>query len=221
MNPPITNNLSKVVLLFLALFTFRCSNESRTNISACRALVSSINGSNKFIDNQNLSLIKSLERELADPMTSQKALIWYPRAMAARQRSGEVIEYIDSLKIELKKEAGLKIINDREWFREDDMNVTSNLFEKNGNGEKLKQQILNFENDLLAIDPEINSTFRNTINITIRLNDPNEDPQKTFTKTFFKNIPTIIGLGVLGKFQNNIKIMENEVIAFCENKIPK
>ena len=221
MNSQIINNARNVFFLFLAVFIFSCSNKPVNNLSVYRALNSSLNSSNNFITSQNLSLMKSIERELADPLTSQKAIFWYPKAAAVQQRSREIIEYIDSLKVELKKEAGLKIVNDREWFREDDMSATSNLFDRKGNGEKLKQRLLKFENDVLAIDPEINSLFKNTIHVIISLNDPSENTQKTFTEIFFQNTPTLLGLAVLSKFQNNIKIMENEVIAFCDNKIPK
>ena len=72
----------------------------------------------------------------------------------------------------------------------------------------------------MRIDPEIYSIFKNIMGLTIRLSDPTECNQNTFTETFFKNIPTVAALAVLDGFQNNIKIMENELIAFCDNKIP-
>lgn len=213
--------LKRIFLFFLIAFFFGCSSKSSTNLSVYRALASSLNNSNMFITSQNFFLIKSLEKKLAEPSTSQKTLLWLPKALLVQKISKNMIEYIDSLKQELEQEAGLKMVNGNMTFRENDVNAVTNLFNKKGNGEKLKHQLQKFESDLLAIDPEMTSIFSNIINITIRLSDPSEDKQKTFTETFFKDIPTVAGLAVLSKFQNNVEIMEYQFIAFCENKIPK
>jgi hypothetical protein len=40
--------------------------------------------------------------------------------------------------------------------------------------------------------------------------------QQDFEKLFFDDIPVVAALAVLSKFQNNIRIIENKIIGFCE-----
>jgi hypothetical protein len=208
-------------LLFFCITLFcSCSNKSETNLSVYRAFASSLNNSNSFITNENILLIKQIEEKLAEPSTVEKAKFWYPRALAVQQKSNVIIEYIDSLKMVLKKEAGLTLINNRESFREDDIKSVKILFDKKGRAKELKQRLQTYESEVLAIDPEMASIFQNTINLTIRLSDPSEKSLKTFNEIFFKNIPAVAAIAVLVKFQNNVKLMENELIAFCNNKTP-
>jgi GldM N-terminal domain len=213
-------NLNKIFLFLLISIFCGCSNKSKTNILVYRAFARTLVNSNSFVTNQNTFLIKSLEKKLADPATSQKAKVWLPKALLIQKLTSDVMEYIDNLKIDLKKEAGFKMVNDREFFREEDTEPVSILFVEKGNGERLKQRILELENNLLRIDPEMDSIFKNQISRTIILSDPTENRENTFTEMFFKNIPTVAALAVLDGFQNNIKIMENELIAFCDNKVP-
>ena len=213
-----TKNLNNIFLFLLVLFFYSCSDKSKTNLSVYRALASSLNSSNTVITRQNLFYINELEKRLADQATKQEAANWLPKALIIQKNSNDMFDYIDSLKDELIQESSLP--DNKNIFREDDINAVSNLFDKEGKGEESKQRLLDFESNLLTIDPEMTSTFKNIINTTIRISDPSENPQKTFTETFFNNIPTAGALAVLTKFQNNVKIMENELITFCANKIP-
>lgn len=210
----------RTLLFFFIVLFCSCSNKSETNLSVYRAFASSLNNSNSFITGENIFLIKQIEKKLAEPSTAEKAKFWYPRALVVQQKSNVIIEYIDSLKRDLKKEAGLILLNDRESFREDDIKSVNILFNKKGKAEELKQRLQIYESEILAIDPEMASIFQNTINLTIRLSDPSEESLKTFNEIFFKNIPAVAAIAVLVKFQNNVKLMENELIAFCNNKIP-
>lgn len=214
------NNSILSLFTILVMLSFgRCSNKHKENLSVYRALASSLNNSNSFISNQNLRLQKSFEEKLADPSTKEKALIWYPTAMLAKSLTNQVIQYIDSLKMQLKQEAGLRNINGIETFDEADRNGVFILFNKKRQGEKLEQILLKFQNSLLQLNPEIMMQFKNTINNYIRLSDPSEDKQKTFTETFFGDVPAVGALAILCKFQNNAKVMENQIIEFCDTKI--
>ena len=175
----------------------------------------SLHYSNNAITSQNISLMKSLEKKLADPATSQKAVYWFPRAKLVHEKSNEMIAYIDSLKYQLIAEAGAIMINGKQSFRENDFNAVLNLFDKKEKGEELKKRLLKFDEDVLAID----SMFKTIISTTVRLKDPSENAAKTFTDTFFGNIPAVAALAILDKFQNDIRIVENELIGFCNNKI--
>jgi hypothetical protein len=202
------------------LYFSSCSNKAAENLSVYRTLALSINNSRAFISNQNQYLEKSFEEKLLDPQTRQQALMWYPPAKLAKSLTSQVVDYIDSLKMLLKQEAGLKIISGVETFREDDREAVYSLFNKKGNGEKLFQLLSKFRNNLLAINPEIMLQFKSSLNTTIVPANSNEGEQKAFTETFFENIPAIGAITVLCELQNNVKIAENEIMTFCNYKIP-
>jgi hypothetical protein len=71
---------------------------------------------------------------------------------------------------------------------------------------------------MLAVDSEINAAFEKiTVAIAWEF-DWDEDRSKDFTKTYFHNMPVIAALSMLSKFENNVKIMENNFIMFCLSK---
>lgn len=211
--------MSKVSLILLMLLFSGCANKTQTNILTFRALDLSLIASNNFITEQNDIVFELIKNKLLDSGTSVNASNWEPKAFLVKKFSTEVRDYIDRLKIDLKQESGFSMINDREFFRENDVDAVYNLFEAKGKAEELKQRLIKYENEMLAIDEEIYSAFKNTINYTIRLTDSNKDYQKPFTQTFFSNVPVIVALGVLSNFQNSINIFENKVLSYCYNKI--
>ncbi len=215
------NNLRILILLELTALLFsNCSTKTHESLSFYKTLSLSLNNSRSFIETKNLLLEKTFEEKLSDPQTSQQASRWYPPAKLAKTLSNHVIAYIDSLKMLIKQEAGLRIINGVETFREDDKEAVFSLFNQMGNGEKLYQVLLTFRNNLLAIDPEIMMQFKSSMDITILLSDSIKAGHKTFTETFFDNIPTVGAITVLCEFQNNVKLAENEIITFCSFKVP-
>lgn len=121
--------LSLLVFLFAG-----CSDKPQPNLSVYRALASSLNNSNFFITSQNLLVFKEMERKSANPKSSNPASLWQPKALEIQKLSSEIYEYIDSMKLDLKHEAGLMMIGGKEVFNEDDFNSVSELFEKKGKG---------------------------------------------------------------------------------------
>ena len=92
------------------------------------------------------------------------------------------------------------------------------LFEKKEKGEELFERLKNYKHDILAVDEELDKEFNSTIFLTTPAFDMLKTKQD-FTKTFFDDIPTVAALAMLSKFQNNIKVNENRMVTFCNNKI--
>ena len=189
-------------------------------MSVYRTLTASLNSSKYNITNSTILLLKSMENKLANESTTFTASRWFAKATLIHYNTKIIIEYIDSLKIQLKNESGLTIVDKHESFRESDINAVSQLFDKKNKGEELKERLIKFEQSLMSIDQELNAVFKNTIALTIGLSDPSEQTNKSFTQIFFDRIPSVAALAVLSKFQNDVKIIENETIIFCDNKIP-
>lgn len=210
-----------VSFVFLAILTSCSSKVPDVNLSVYRALSSSLRQSNNELEKQIMMFQKALEKDTSDPRTSYYAKKWQPKALLIEANSNKIFQYLDSLKISLKVEAGIRLIDMVEQWKENDYKAVVNLFQKKGKGEELKKRILDYEMEVLAIDPKLDSIFKPTVNQTVLLTDIHQSKQKTFTEIFFGNIPAIAALGVLQKFENDIKVLEIQLITYCYVQIPR
>lgn len=212
---------SLISLIILSLFYSCNSKAPDANLSVYRALSISLRQSNIEIEQQIRGLQIALEKDTSDPLTSYRAKQWLPKVLLIQTTSNKTFEYLDELKINLKIEAGLRLIDEKEYWEENDFKAVDNFFQKKGKGEELKQRILEYEIKVLAIDQSMDSIFKKSVNKTILLTDIHQGEQKTFTETFFGNIPAIAALAVLQKFENDIKNLEIQLITYCYLQIPR
>ena len=217
-----SKNTLPIVSLFLLLLLGSCNPKtSETNLSVYRALSASLRQSNYMIEVQIVGLQKAFERDTSDLNTSFYAIKWQPKALLIQTTSNRILKYIDSLKVSLKIEAGLKLIDMAEHWEEDDFKAVDNIFLKKGKGEELNQRIKEYTIKVLAIDSKMDSIFKASVNKTVMVTDIYQHEQKTFTKTFFDNIPAIAALTVLQKFENDIRNLEFQLITYCYAQIPR
>ena len=82
-------------------------------------------------------LYKSLKEKLTKPQTAKQAAEWEPKAEQAKQYSADIDTYIEGLKTELKKGAGLRMVEKDgkqiEEFKLDDLQASTRIMEQ---GEK-------------------------------------------------------------------------------------
>ena len=206
-----------VCSIFSGVFFSSCADKIKTDIIAFEALDEGLVNSNIVIGRQNQTVLESLQQKLTEPLTVEKAKLWYPKAEVIQRLSKDIYTYIEGLRSDLKKEAGLKTNDGVESFKESDKISVMRLFEKKGKAEELYERLKNYKRDLLAIDLELGKEFNNTIVLTTPAFDAAKEKQD-FNKTFFDDIPAAAALAVLSKFQNNTKIIENKTIGFCNAK---
>jgi gliding motility-associated protein GldM len=204
---------------FLAIFFSACSNKPDNNLIAFKALDESIINSTKIINRSSESIYMALENKLMDSRTNFQAKIWQPKAMRIQQLSKDMYDYIDELKISLKKEAGLKINEGQEVFRENDRNAVNYLFGSKGKAKELYERLKQYKRDILAIDSQMSDAFNNTVLLTTESFDTLSNKQQNPAKFFFNKISVIAALAILNKFQNNIKITENRMTSFCNENV--
>lgn len=212
-------------VMYLVLTAILALNVSNEVINAFKVVDKSLITSNNNITASNNTLYKSLEDKLTEPQSKEKAAIWEPRAMKARQLSAEMMTYIDSLKLALKEAADLKMKWDPklkdsvEDYREDNLDASTRLFETNKEGEKLKARLDQYKENMLNIDPSIRKQFASTFPVTTIPPISQEGKKKDFTQSFFHMTPTVAALTMLSKFQNNIKNAENMVVTYSHSQI--
>jgi len=212
-------------IMYLVLTAILALNVSNEVINAFRVVDKSLITTNKNIELSNDNLYKSLEAKLKDPQSAEKAKVWEPLAMRAKQLSDNMTTYLDSLKLELKKAADLKMkynkaTNDSiEDFRADNLDASTRMFETHGEGDRLKARLEKYKQDMLDIHPSIKAQFSNNFPVSTDVPLSQEGHIKNFTQTYFHMTPTVAALTMLSKFQNNIKNAESEIVTYCHNQI--
>ena len=96
-------------IMYLVLTALLALNVSSEILNAFKTIDQSLTNANVIIQKKNQDIYKSLEAKLKDPKTAEKAAIWAPKANKVKALSDEMFAYIESLKQNLKEEAGLQI----------------------------------------------------------------------------------------------------------------
>lgn len=214
-------------IMYLVLTALLALNVSSEILNAFKVVDKSLTTSNTNLSSANETLYKSLQAKVADPVTAEKAKIWNAKAEQAKKISGDLYSFIDGIKTQLKSEAGSKMVTvdgqQVEQFKEDDLEAATRLF-GNGPGGKnlgpqLEQKLKDYKVAMLAIDPEIKTQFASTLSVDGASATGQDGKVKSFTDAYFHMTPTVAGITLLSKFQNNVKNSENQVVTFCHAKV--
>ncbi|HET7117875.1 MAG TPA: gliding motility protein GldM [Hanamia sp.] len=214
-------------VMYLVLTAILALNVSNEVINAFKVVNKSLITSNNNITASNNTLYKSLEDKLNEPASREKAAIWEPKAMKAKQLSDDMNNYINDLKTQLLKAADLTMKYDSKTkdsvqdYREDNLDASTRMFETHGKGKELKERLDQYKEQMLAIDPAIAQQFAGNFPVTTVPPASTDGTRKDFTQTFFHMTPTVAALTMLSKFQNNVKNAENMIVTFCHSQIGK
>jgi gliding motility-associated protein GldM len=210
-------------LMYLVLTALLALNVSSEILNAFKVVTTSLDNSNTNISKANEVLYKSLAEKAADPKTAEKATIWNNNAAKAKKLSDDFSTYLEGLKKELKTEAGSHVVNGKELFKEDDLEAATRLFGKGEGGKdrgtELERKLKEYRIAMLAISPEIAKEFESSLSVDGKPATGQDGEVKPFTEAYFHMVPTLAGLTLLSKFQNNVKNSENQVTTYCHNQI--
>jgi len=145
------------------------------------------------------------------------------KAQRAKTLYDEVYNFIEGLKAELKKEAGLKMVDGKEDFKEDDLEAATRLFVSappsgKGKGKDLFNKLESFKKQLLEIDPEMAAAIGANLPLHLPIVKSEKDKEE-WAYSFFHMTPTVAGITILSKFQNDIKNSESQAVEFCHKEI--
>lgn len=205
-------------MMYLVLTALLALNVSSEILNAFKTVNKSITNANDVLALNTNSVNESLTSKLADAKTAEKAKIWKPKADQASAMSKKVYDYIEELKEKLKKEAKWSPKDTVSWT--DNLDASTRLMDKQGEGEKLRKQLEDLKKGLLSIDPEITQVFgaKLPIDLTIPKSQTGAKDQ-SWTTNYFHMTPAIAATTILSKFQNDIKNSENQIVTYCHNKI--
>ena len=226
-------------MMYLVLTALLALNVSSEILNAFKTVNTSIGKSNAVIDKKNSDTYGLLDSALADPKTKAKAEIWKPKADQARKLSADMTAYLDGLKLQLKKESGLEVIDGVEKFKEDNLDAATRIFDQNGEGKKLYDNLKNYRQQMLDIlqpsdfanDPILQKgvvsakdNFTKTLQVDVTV-PPSQTGEKRnqdfhgFTNNYFHMTPTIAALTIISKFQNDVKNSEAAMVDYCHQQI--
>ena len=210
-------------MMYLVLTALLALNVSSEILNAFKTVDKSLMTATSVAEKKNSEIFKSFQKKIEDPTTREKAEIWLPKAQKAKALSDEVYNYIEALKAELKKEAGLKMVEGKEDFKEDDLDAATRLFVSappsgKGKGKELFDKMKNFKEQLLAIDPEMAAAIGANLPLSLPEAKTEKDKEE-WAYTFFHMTPTVAGITILSKFQNDIKNSESQAVEYCHKEI--
>ncbi|MEO6733269.1 MAG: gliding motility protein GldM [Ferruginibacter sp.] len=206
-------------LMYLVLTALLALNVSSEILNAFKVVDISLQNSSANLATANSTLYASLAEKLKAAESKVNAEIWAPKARTAKLLSDSLTNYIEGLKLDLKRAAGLDTIDGKPSFKEDNLDAATRLFDTEGKGKQLEAKLASYKAAMLAIDPEINTKFASTFPVDISPPIGQDGTKKDFTNAYFHMTPTVAGLTLLSKFQNNVKNAENQIVSFCHSKI--
>jgi gliding motility-associated protein GldM len=206
-------------IMYLVLTALLALNVSSEILNAFKTVNRSLENSNTTVNASTTTIMKSLQDKTTTEETKIRALEWYPRAQQAVALSKALYDYIGSLKTKILTEAGGSASDPTKSFKEDNLEIVTRLMVKDGEGKKLYAALEKYKKDVLGIDTSIRAEFEKSLNIDLS-NPPGRDGKtKEWDFAYFHMVPTVAGLTILSKFQNDVKTAENKVVAFCHSKV--
>jgi gliding motility-associated protein GldM len=212
-------------IMYLVLTALLALNVSAEILHAFKTVQTSLDNASTIIEQKNSGLLKSLQEKLTDEKTRAKATIWKPKADKVKQLSDDINTYIEELKLELKKEAGLKTVDGKEEFSEENLDAATRLLvEKAPTGKdkgiELETKLKAYKQALIDIDPELAKEIGSSLPLDLSIPPTNNSAAKdNWAYSYFHMTPAIAALTIMSKFQNDIKNCEAQMIDACHRKV--
>lgn len=206
-------------LMYLVLTAMLALNVSAEILNAFKIVDRSLTGTNGTINNSTNTIMASLDEKRSDPSSATKANIWYPKAQQAQALAKETYDYITSLKSKIL--AGAEFKKEDSSYKQDNLDVATRIMVTEGEGQKLRQKLQDYRDNLLKIDPLIAAELKNSLQIDVSTPPVQNKANKTWEDAYFHMVPSVAAITMLSKFQNDVKTSENRVVAFCHEQVGK
>ncbi|HNF02606.1 MAG: hypothetical protein JNK91_12835 [Ferruginibacter sp.] len=207
-----------LAFIFSSFIFSSCTDNSDKHIAAYKIADEGFQQSNTWINYNNNQLYRLLEDRLRDNKTKLQASIWQPKADRIRYLSTGMVEFIQSLKQELRSEAngGISAKNE-DWMKKE--SISRKVFESKGRGGELYQRLINYGDSIMNVDDKVKVKFALGLGLFSQGFDIKTHSASDFTKKYFENMPAMGAILLLSKFENNVRCIENQTVEFCLNQI--
>jgi len=228
-------------MMYLVLTALLALNVSTEVLNAFKTVNNSLENSNRVVTQKNDLTYNAFAQNLADPQTKALAAVWAPNALKAKQWAADFSKYLEDLKLDLKKESGLKVVDGQPEYNIGDLDAATRMMDQGGHGPKLYDSLKNFRQNLLdLLDPKnypdqgdsVKADLARTraemdkrlpINLEVPKSETGEadkkDVRENWTIRYFHMTPTVAALTILSKFENDVKNSESQVVDYLHKQI--
>lgn len=226
-------------MMYLVLTALLALNVSSEILNAFVTVNNSITKSNTVITDKNQMTYASFAEKLKDPQTAAKAAIWAPKADQVKKISGDLYNYIETLKTQLVEEAGTYEKDGVKEMNADNLDAATRLMDNKGKGKELYDKLSAFKKQVIGVlkpeefadNPSMQAQLKRDIasfdkSIPVDMTIPKSKTGTTYsndaagwTQSYFHMTPAIAAFTILSKFQNDIKNSESQLVDYCHNQI--
>lgn len=216
-------------MMYLILTALLALNVSKEAVEAFKRVDEGLNKTTQNFMQQNKSVYADFEQKaVANP---QKAGQWLDVAKQVRERTNELFNLMEALKIEIVQKADGKDapaleggkLNVEKIKKIDDNNVPSEVLigsNNNGKAYALKAAIIDYRSFLLDIIGEGHPAVTQDIENILETSDVKEHDQVVgWEEHNFHTLPLIAVITILSKFQNDVRNAEADMLDFLFNQI--
>lgn len=152
-----------------------------------------------------------------DSYFKEKSTIWLPKAKRVIDVSSEAFNYIERLKMQIIANTANVERDLSAGFKSRSEHWIEHFMIIENNAIKLFEVLNKYSSDILQ-----DSQIKEQVDITFRswpVSDCHDISGKKWKESIFYNMPAIAAICVLSKFQNDIRIIENNIVSFCHEKV--
>lgn len=195
------------VICWFAFFPllYSCST-GKIDSQAVSELEARLVASNQIIEMENENIFHLLEDRKHDPSTREKILYWESGINKLRELSADLHLYLEHLKEELRKEAGMNDHDKTNITNQSDKKSVRYLFIEKGKGQQVYEKLKEFEKTIKLLKDNV--SIKEYASLTIL-------DKESFLSSQFHEKSAIAVIGILTGFQSQLRIFENRYLNYC------
>ena len=186
---PIFQRILILYSLVFTIFLFSCRAKSKTDKEILTAVNATLTNSSLSIQSSSAFILAAIRERATDPISSEKAGPWLPKAELITKLSTVLVNYIKNFKKEKQIRA-----------------------EQSG---ALYEALVKYKKDILDVDSLIRYEFEKIFILVTDLYETLENGKDKFYSKFFKNASQTGASAMLSNLLNSVTTTENKLLSFC------
>jgi gliding motility-associated protein GldM len=237
---PETPRQKMINMMYIVLTAMLAINVAAEVLEAFQVVDSSLIETLKTVDMKNEQMYASFEQAYAE--NAAKVGEWKEKADRVKELTSEMISYISQLKEDLVRDSGVIPVSSKNPLeeddfylvtqegdtliikKEDDLNAPSEFMITQGNATELKERIIEYRNNMMALVDEEDEELKSTIQAALDTSDPPVNlkeggENKSWESQRFLSKPLVAVLTLLSKIQIDVKNSESNMVNYLYAQI--
>ena len=214
-NSPHSPRQKMINMMYLVFIAMLALNVSVEVLDGFKTVEDSLGDSSTTLKERNGLIMDELTAYNAE--NPEKAGEWYEKGAQVRAMSDSIIDYIQSLKLRMVREADGKKGNLDKIKHMDDLSAASvvMLSPINGEGAKLRASIDRYRETVIGY---VTDPARKAI-INKNLSTESKTPPKSWEAALFEQMPLAAAITMLTKIENDVRSSEGEALTHLLNNV--